>query len=143
MGVNSISSGSPHVRPMGRTCGEPDEIKKNTHPKTFTALFREQDGSDVFIQAGPQEILARSEHVTRNAPPSVVHTAIRRQFLEGPGKRVDPLDLQVQGVAKSYPPHTALNWGVNEFPCARGPRGRDGTGRDVRGGDLAATTKAC
>jgi len=28
---------------MGRTCGEPDEIKKNTHPKTFTALFREQD----------------------------------------------------------------------------------------------------
>ena len=28
---------------MGRTCGEPDEIKKNTHPKCFTALFREQD----------------------------------------------------------------------------------------------------
>ena len=27
---------------MGRTCGEPDEIKKNTHPKKFTALFREQ-----------------------------------------------------------------------------------------------------
>ena len=44
MGVNSISPGSPHVRPMGvhRTCGEPDEIKKNTHPENFTALFREQ-----------------------------------------------------------------------------------------------------
>ena len=44
MAVNSISSGSPHVRctPMGRTCGEPDEIKKNTHPKFFTALFRER-----------------------------------------------------------------------------------------------------
>ena len=44
MAANSISSGSPHVRctPMGRTCGEPDEIKKNTHPKNFTALFREQ-----------------------------------------------------------------------------------------------------
>jgi len=27
---------------MGRTCGEPDEIKKNTHPKFFTALFRER-----------------------------------------------------------------------------------------------------
>ena len=27
MGVNSISFGPPHVRPMGRTCGEPDEIK--------------------------------------------------------------------------------------------------------------------
>ena len=42
MAVNSVSSGSPHVRPMGRTCGEPDEIKKNTHPKFFTALFRER-----------------------------------------------------------------------------------------------------
>jgi len=42
MAVNSISSGSPHVRPMGRTCGEPDEIKKDTHPKYITALFRER-----------------------------------------------------------------------------------------------------
>ena len=25
---------------MGRTCGEPDEIKKNTQPKYTTALFR-------------------------------------------------------------------------------------------------------
>ena len=24
---------------MGRTCGEPDEIKKNTHPKKFTLFF--------------------------------------------------------------------------------------------------------
>ena len=45
MAVNSISSGSPHVRPMGRTCGEPDEIKKNTHPKNITTLFREQDNT--------------------------------------------------------------------------------------------------
>ena len=43
MGVNSISSGSPHVRPMGRTCGEPDEIKRNTHPKRITAFFRDHD----------------------------------------------------------------------------------------------------
>ena len=27
---------------MGRTCGEPDEIKKNTHPKNITALVRDQ-----------------------------------------------------------------------------------------------------
>ena len=33
--VNSISFGSPHVRPMERTCGEPNEIKKNTHPIIF------------------------------------------------------------------------------------------------------------
>ena len=38
MAVNSISSGSPHVRPIGRTCGEPDEIKKNTHPKISPLL---------------------------------------------------------------------------------------------------------
>ena len=25
-----------------RTCGEPNEIKKNTHPNNITALFREQ-----------------------------------------------------------------------------------------------------
>ena len=30
---------------MGRTCGEPNEILKNTHPKNITALVREQ-GSD-------------------------------------------------------------------------------------------------
>ena len=43
MGVNSISSGSPHIlrAHMGvrRTCGEPDELKKNTHPNNVTALF--------------------------------------------------------------------------------------------------------
>ena len=41
-GVNSISFGSPHVRPMGVhcTCGGLDEIKKiPTHPKNITALF--------------------------------------------------------------------------------------------------------
>ena len=44
MGVNSISFGSPHVRYMGvhRTCGGPNEFKKNTHPKNMTALFGEQ-----------------------------------------------------------------------------------------------------
>ena len=46
VGVNPVSSGSPHVRPMGRTRGEPDEIKKNAHPKHFTALFREQGSRD-------------------------------------------------------------------------------------------------
>ena len=46
MAVNSISSGSPHVRctPMWAlsTCGVHGEIKKNTHPKNITALFRDQ-----------------------------------------------------------------------------------------------------
>ena len=44
MGVNPISLGSPHVRPVGvhRTCGEPNEIKVNTHPTNITALFRDQ-----------------------------------------------------------------------------------------------------
>ena len=46
MAVNPISSGSPHVRPMGRTCGEPDEIKKNTHPKYITRSFSGRYGID-------------------------------------------------------------------------------------------------
>ena len=41
MAVNPVSFGSPHVRPMGCTCGEPGEIKKNTHPKYITALLRD------------------------------------------------------------------------------------------------------
>ena len=55
MAFNSISSGSPHVRPMGRTCGEPDEIKKNTHPKKFTALFREQVGMHAWFEQFEQQ----------------------------------------------------------------------------------------
>ena len=45
MGVNSMSFGSPHVHPMWAfsSCGEPNEIKKNTHPTNITALFRVQD----------------------------------------------------------------------------------------------------
>ena len=40
MGVDSIPCGSPPARPMGRTCGEPHEIKNNTHPeKIITAPF--------------------------------------------------------------------------------------------------------
>ena len=44
MGVNSISFGSPRVRSMGVhcTCGEPNEIKKHTHPKCIAALSRAQ-----------------------------------------------------------------------------------------------------
>ena len=41
MGVDSISPGSPHARPMGvhRTCGEPNEIKKNTQPEKHYRSF--------------------------------------------------------------------------------------------------------
>ena len=44
MGINSISFGPPRVRctHIGRTCGEPDEIKENTNPKIITAPFRNQ-----------------------------------------------------------------------------------------------------
>ena len=51
-GVNPISSGSPHVRctPMGRTCGKPDEIKKTTHPKWFTPLFRDQGDQSKWLK---------------------------------------------------------------------------------------------
>ena len=41
-GVNPTSPAHLHVRPMERTCRCAGEIKKNTHPEIFTALFREQ-----------------------------------------------------------------------------------------------------
>ena len=42
MAANPISPAHPHARPTGRTCRWAGEIKKNTHPESFTALFREQ-----------------------------------------------------------------------------------------------------
>ena len=30
---------------MGCTCGEPSEIKKNTHPEYVTTLYRDQAGN--------------------------------------------------------------------------------------------------
>ena len=33
---------------MGRYCGEPDEIKENTHPKYITALSVEQASFNTF-----------------------------------------------------------------------------------------------
>ena len=54
MGVNSISSGSPHVRPMGVhcTCGEADEIKKHTQPETYSPPSRGQVlGSSTVLMA--------------------------------------------------------------------------------------------
>ena len=36
---------------MGRSCGEPDEIKKNTHPKDFTALFRPQADATLVVSS--------------------------------------------------------------------------------------------
>ena len=44
MAVNPIPFGSPHARTTGRTCGEPNEIKRNTHPKNTTALCRDGSG---------------------------------------------------------------------------------------------------
>ena len=46
MRVNSISFGSPHVRPMGRVRGEPSKFNGNTHPKNVTALFRDKGYRD-------------------------------------------------------------------------------------------------
>ena len=58
MAVNPISSGSPHVRctPMGRTCGGPDETKKNAHPKYITALFGHQDTVTLNVEAVPYNV---------------------------------------------------------------------------------------
>ena len=39
---------------MGRTCGEPDEIKKNTHPKNITLFFARRYA----LQLGPVVLAA-------------------------------------------------------------------------------------
>ena len=72
MAVNSISFGSPHVRctPMWAlsniTCAEPNESKKNTHPKYITALFREQGRS---IAGMPGYMQVRIRVARRSIPP--------------------------------------------------------------------------
>ena len=43
---------------MGRTCGEPNEITKNTHPKRITALFRVRAQDTVLTPAPMQSMLA-------------------------------------------------------------------------------------
>ena len=74
MGVNSISSGPPHVCPMGRTCGEPDEIKKNTHPKFITAIrpyVHSDCGNHVHQVSIAVSIAQRPAHI--------VHVHVRHQ----------------------------------------------------------------
>ena len=74
MGVNSISLGLPHVRPMGlhRTCGGPGEIKKHPHPRNVTARVRGQARTnlvwvvegDMLVSAGVRATLMR-DHLPR------------------------------------------------------------------------------
>ena len=60
MGVDSISFGPPHVHPTGRTCGEPNEIKKNTHPENVTALFLEQAPAPLWrLSSNPRRLCSR------------------------------------------------------------------------------------
>ena len=53
MAGNSISFGSPHVRPMWRTCGELNKIKKNAHPKNITSHFAGRQLSSSHATAQP------------------------------------------------------------------------------------------
>ena len=135
-GVNSIPSGSPHVRPMGvhRTCGEPDEIKKSTHPKYFTALFRAGVQSLLTVSGlggmRPNIILLgmfrEREHATRAAEDQLVNfrqelTAQKRKMgtpqravqLHPHGGQSDFVWLS----ARTMRPHVGLNTcgGPNEI----------------------------
>ena len=69
-GVNPISSGPPHVRPMWAlsTCGEPDEIKKNTQPKNIT-LFSTEKFYALFGDLGPSSSRPCSSSSTRTPSP--------------------------------------------------------------------------
>ena len=48
-----ISSGSPHVRPMGRTCGEPDEIGLTPHGGEIERLTTRTGGAPAHPVASP------------------------------------------------------------------------------------------
>ena len=74
MGVNSIPVGSPRVRPMGvhRTCGEPNEIKKHTHPHHTTARFPASRTSPLFTSVGTIMVIPLSNLVDYLAKDAVL-----------------------------------------------------------------------
>ena len=82
MAVNSISLGSPHARctPVGvhRTRGGPNETKKNTHPRHFTALFRVRHCV----------LLPLRDRGPRHGPLALLLTHARHTRLPRPGVRV-------------------------------------------------------
>ena len=55
------------------TCGEPDEIKQNAHPKNTTALFREQAVPEIrqipVTGDGPMHLVLCSDGITDELDP--------------------------------------------------------------------------
>jgi len=81
-GVDSISSGSPHVRPTGRTCGKPNEIKEKTHPKTLMIpLF--------FVIGSARTVLTQPalDPNRRGNARTVTPTRCQRRRFEGPAQQ--------------------------------------------------------
>ena len=80
MAANPISSGSPHVRPVGvhRTCGGPDEIKKKYPPENnITALFRAQGRCRGLPQGQPSSRSRRQgEYPNPNPNPNPAVAAV-------------------------------------------------------------------
>ena len=63
-----ISSGSPHVRPMGRTCGEPDEIELTPMGVRLNGSGRVHADNGVVAEAVDLVVaLARLDHRRRGA----------------------------------------------------------------------------
>ena len=115
-GINSISFGSPHVRPMGvhRTCGEHNETKKDTHPKYITAPLREQVKIKVGVEADYEvawtfNVLAETNGGNANA--TVVVGAHLDSVPEGPGINDNGTP---RAVSRSNPPR----WGSIRFRLA-------------------------
>ena len=63
------------------TCGEPDEIKKNTHPKNITALFREQE-MGVLIEGAPREHAAKITQLLGAIRASPLHRLVEDAMAE-------------------------------------------------------------
>ena len=98
MGVNSISFGSPHVRPMWAlsTCGEPDEIKKHTHPKNIPLFVVCRHGRGASPERGRDRGAPWRPDVR---PPPQLDRHLYRHRLRGWQAR-RPLRLELHGPAR-------------------------------------------
>ena len=135
MGVNSISSGSPHVRPMGRTCGEPDEIKKNTHPKNILPLFfasRRSSPTTPTSSSAPSTTLRTTPRSRSPSAPSSANTACVRTSLWTTGSsRTSSTSASATAwsVSRRAPPHACPAPGARAVRV--GPRTRACAGADL------------
>ena len=140
MGVHSISSGSPHARPMWAlsTCGEPDELKKNTHPKILPVFFFRAPAHEQV--RGAQGVLGFSPSDTGTGPTRSVYDELYARRSSPAGCARGP----TQGIRKTAGPDMGEGTGTGagagagaEIAVGEGEEGRRGPYCDSDGAPMA------